>query len=69
MLAFLIAAGPSKIPFYISGGLFAAWAVVLASAGLTRPNFPLGVGGQRAVMLVSTVLALAAIGTAIGTAK
>ncbi len=70
MLPLLIAASePSKVPFYIAGGLFAAWAVVLAATGLTRPSFPFGVSGQRAVMLVSLVLCVVAIGTAIGTSK
>ena len=70
MVALLIAAAePSKVPFYIAGGVFAAWAVVLAGAGLTRPSFPFGAGGQRAVMLVSLVLAVVAIGTAIGTSN
>ena len=70
MLPLLIASSePSKVPFYLAGGLFAAWAVVLAGAGLTRPSFPFGPGGQRAVILLSAVLAAAAIGTAIATSK
>jgi hypothetical protein len=59
---------PSKVPFYIAGSLFAVWAVVLAGIGMNRPEFPFGASGQRLVMLVSGVLAVAAIGTAIGTA-
>ncbi len=68
MLPLLLAVSePSKVPFYIGGSIFAVWAVVLAGMGLTRPDFPFGVGGQRAVMLISLVLAAVAIGTAIGT--
>ncbi len=33
----LAASEPSKVPFYIAGGAFAVWAVVLASIGLPRP--------------------------------
>jgi hypothetical protein len=65
----LAAAEPSKVPFYICGALFVAWAVGLAVAGLTVPEFPYGKTGQRAVMLVSLVLAVAAVGAAIATAK
>jgi hypothetical protein len=60
---------PSKTPFYIAGGAFAAWAVVLASIGLTRPSFPYNVRGQRAVILVSFLLLAATIATAISTSK
>jgi hypothetical protein len=63
----LAAAEPSKVPFYVAGALFVVWAVVLAGVGLTVPEFPYNKLGQRAVMLVSLVLAGAAIGTAIAT--
>ena len=62
-------AEPSKVPFYIAGSVFVAWAVVLAAVGLTVPAFPYNKRGQAAVMLVSVLLAGAAIGTAIGTSK
>jgi hypothetical protein len=69
VLSLLLAdTSPSKVPFYIAGGIFALWAVVLAGIGLNRPEFPFGAGGQRLVMLISAALAVAAIGTAIGTA-
>jgi hypothetical protein len=68
MLSVLAAVSePSKVPFYIAGGLLAVWAVVLSAVGLTRPAFPFGVVGQRAVMLVSAVLAVAAVAMAIAT--
>jgi hypothetical protein len=63
----IAAAEPSKVPFFIAGGVLAAWAVVLAAAGLTRPSFPFGPTGQRAVMAVSLVLAVLAIAMAIAT--
>jgi hypothetical protein len=65
----LAASEPSKVPFYVAGILFVAWAVVLATVGLTQPEFPYGKTGQRAVMGVSLLLAAAAIGTAIATSK
>jgi hypothetical protein len=65
----LAAAEPSKVPFYIAGGLFAVWAVTLASIGLTRPSFPYNVRGQRAVIGISFVLLVASVATAIATSK
>jgi len=67
LTALLAAAEPSKVPFYIAGGILAVWAVVLSAAGLTRPSFPFGATGQRAIMLISFVLAALAIGMAIAT--
>lgn len=64
----LLTSAPSKVPFYIAGGVLVAWALVLAAVGLTVPEFPFNKLGQRGVMAVSIVLAGAAIGTAIATA-
>ena len=58
----------SKTAFYVCGGLFAAWAVVLGLVGLRSPDFPGGSTGQRAVMGVSAVLMLSAMATAVITA-
>jgi uncharacterized cupredoxin-like copper-binding protein len=55
--------------FHIAGGLLALWAVVLAVLGLTRHDFPGKGAGQTIVMAISGVLMLAAVGTAIVTAK
>jgi hypothetical protein len=63
----LAAAEPSKVPFYIAGGLLAVWAVVVSWLGLTRPDFPFGQRGQRGVMSISFVLVVIAVGAAIGT--
>jgi hypothetical protein len=60
-------AEPSKVPFYIAGGALAAWAVLLAGIGLTRPSFPYSDRGGRGVMVISFVLVVAAIAMAIGT--
>jgi hypothetical protein len=70
MLSLLIAASePSKVPFYLAGGLLAAWAVVLAGIGLTRPSFPFNARGQRGVIAISFVLMVVAIAMAIVTSK
>jgi hypothetical protein len=61
------ASEPSKVPFYIAGGVFAVWAVSLAWVGLTRPAFPYHARGQRAVVGVSLVLAVIAVAMAIHT--
>jgi hypothetical protein len=63
----IAAAEPSRVPFYIAGAVFVAWAVVVSVVGLTRPSFPYNIGGQRTVILISLLLAALAIGMAIGT--
>ncbi|HTX30323.1 MAG TPA: hypothetical protein VMD09_03010 [Solirubrobacteraceae bacterium] len=68
MLSVLVAAAePSKVPVYIAGGLLASWAVVLSAIGLTRPSFPYGAMGQRAVIGISILLAVLAVAMAIVT--
>jgi hypothetical protein len=62
----LLAAGePSKVPFYIAGGILVVWALVLAGVGLARPAFPGNERGARGVMLVSAVLMVVAMATAV----
>ena len=63
----LAAAEPSKTPFFIAGGVFALWAVVLAGIGLTRPSFPYNVRGQWTVIGISLILMVVTIGMAIAT--
>jgi hypothetical protein len=65
----LAAAEPSKTPFYLAGGALAAYAVVLAAVGLTRPSFPFSQSGARAVMALSVVLVVVAIAMAVATDK
>ena len=64
----VLAAAPSKTPFYVAGALLACWAVVIAIVGIRRPGFPSSKGGRRGVILASLVLVLGAAGTAIATA-
>jgi plastocyanin len=64
----MLAAAPSKVPFYIAGGLLAAWAVLLALRGITDAGFPHSRNGGRLVILTSLVLVAAAMTSAIVTA-
>jgi len=57
----------SKVPFYIAGGLLAAFAVVISVFGFTRPDYPSTVVGQRVVMMVSAIMVLGAVSMAIYT--
>ena len=74
MLASLItfaaeeAAEPSKVPFYICGGLLAVWAVLIGLFAIRRETFPASQGQARGVMAISVVLILAAMATAVITA-
>jgi hypothetical protein len=63
----LVVASVSKVPFYIAGGLLAVWAVVLATIGLNRPEFPGNLRGQRGVIAITLVLMVLAIAMAIHT--
>jgi hypothetical protein len=66
--ALLIAAGePSKVPFYIAGGLLVVWALGLAAVGLTRPSFPGSERGARMIMGGSAVLMALAMAMAVVT--
>jgi hypothetical protein len=58
---------PAVNAFHVCGVLFAVWAVLVSFVGITREEFPSTAGAQRAVAVVSVVLALATIGTAIYT--
>ena len=54
--------------FHILGGLFAAWALLVSFLGVTREGWPSSKGGERAVMLISLVLFVCAVSSAILTA-
>ena len=55
-------------PFWIVGGIAALWAVILSfGIGLRSEDFPRDDKQARMVMLISAVLVVAAIGTAIYT--
>jgi len=65
----LAASEPSKVPFYIAGGLLVVWALALAGVGLTRPAFPNNERGARGVMLVTAVLMVLAMAMAVITSS
>ena len=70
MITLLLAASePSKVPFYIAGGLLVVWALALAGVGLTRPAFPNNERGARGVMLVTAVLMVLAMAMAVVTSS
>jgi plastocyanin len=71
LTAFVLAAEkaePSKTPFYIAGAVLAAWAVVVAMIGISRPDFPGSATRSRLVMGLSVVLVLTVVTTAVVTA-
>jgi hypothetical protein len=55
--------------FYVIGPVFAAWAVILAFIGFTRPSFPRNIGAQRLVIGISLSLMLTVVLSAIINAK
>ena len=72
-LAFLLAAAEhvaeehekSEMPFFIMGGLFAMFAVLISIFGFKNPDFPDNAGAARGVMTAGVVLMLAAISSAV----
>jgi hypothetical protein len=58
---------PRVNSFHICGALFAIWALVVSFLGITRESFPSTDGAARTVGVISAVLCLAAVGTAIYT--
>jgi plastocyanin len=65
--AWVFASAPSKVPFYIAGGLLACWAVALFATGMRRPEFPRSQAGARLVMLTSVLLVASTLTAAVGT--
>ncbi|MDX6677533.1 MAG: hypothetical protein QOE31_1585 [Solirubrobacteraceae bacterium] len=55
----------SELPFFIMGGLWAAFAVAISVFGFKRPAFPDNAAAARGVMSVGVVLTLAAISSAV----
>ena len=58
----------SKTAFYVLGGVAAVWAIVLFAVGMRNPKFPGSVAAQRGVMVVSVVLVVSAMASAVLTA-
>jgi plastocyanin len=64
----VLAAAPSKVPFYVAGGVLVVWAVVLAVTGITRPGFPSSQRGRRGVLAASALLVVTTMTAAVATA-
>src|SRR3954447_24555988 len=54
--AWVFASSPSKVPFYVAGGLLVGWAVLVSAWGFKHHEFPGSVGRARLVMLTSATL-------------
>ena len=63
----MLAAAPSKVPFYIAGGLLVVWAVLLAAWGISHADFPASPSRARLVMLTSLLLVAATVTAAVVT--
>jgi plastocyanin len=63
----MLAAAPSKVPFYIAGGLLVVWAVLVAAWGISHAEFPGSPGRARLVMLTSLLLVAATMTSAVVT--
>jgi plastocyanin len=62
----MLAAAPSKVPFYIAGVLLVVWVLVIAAVGISHADsFPGSPGRARLVMLTSFVLVAATITAAV----
>lgn len=59
----------SRTAFYVLGGGLALWAVIIGVSGFTRADFPGSAMRGRAVMVISFVLMVAAMGSAVTTAS
>jgi hypothetical protein len=55
----------SEAPFFIAGGLLAAFAIAVSVVGFTRPSWPGTDGAARGVMSVGAVLVIAAAALAV----
>lgn len=55
----------TEIPFFVIGGIFAAWALIIGGLGTARETFPGGKGAVAAICGVSVLLAGTAMATII----
>jgi plastocyanin len=66
--AWVVAAAPSKTPFYVIGAALAVWAVLLSAVGATRPEFPRSWGQGRLVIAATVLLVGGTMAAAVVTA-
>ena len=55
----------SEVPFFICGGAFALFAVLVSVYGFKKPDFPGTAAAARLVMSAGAALMLAAVGSAV----
>ena len=51
----------TEIPFFVIGGIFAAWALLVGGLGTARATFPGSKGATAAICAVSVLLGLVAM--------
>jgi hypothetical protein len=51
----------SEAPFFIAGGAFAIFAVLISIVGIRKPDFPTNAGAARGVMALGVLLMLGAM--------
>jgi hypothetical protein len=61
-------AEPSKVPFYVAGGILVAWALLVSVFAIRQETFPTSEGQARGVMGITVLLIAAAMATAVITA-
>ena len=57
----------SKTPFYIVGGIAAAYGFLIGLMGIKKQDFPASKGAARGVFALSTLVVLAAMASSIAT--
>jgi hypothetical protein len=65
LLAAATAEHGSKAAFYVAAGALVCWALLLGVIGISRPAFPGGEGVARGVMLLSGLLMVVTMATAV----
>ena len=65
VLAAVEEAESSKTAFYVAGGLFAVWAVLLGAAGLSRADLPGSVTAERGIIGITALLMVATLAAAV----
>ncbi len=58
-------AEPSKIAFYVAGLALTAFAVLVASLGIVRHDFPASRGAARGVMTLGALLVVVTMASAV----
>lgn len=65
--AWVFASAPSKVPFYVAGGVLAGWALLSSAYGVTHPAFPESARQQRLFMVATFLIVAATLTAAVAT--